>query len=157
MTWLQKLSLPSPPKRAGSLPKALCIPAIHNIPSLLGTALPAALAMLVPRLLLGDETRSYWGSSNGCWASTTPPKESWPDCSPTTGRPDVLLSKSIIRVLLLSLVEYCHSFLLPSCSLRPLEPNLWHDSILNLHQLNADPSQRKLVFKLITASKQKKN
>ena len=52
-------ALPTPPKRAGSLPKALCIPAIHNVPSLLGTALPAALAMLVPRLLLGDETRSY--------------------------------------------------------------------------------------------------
>lgn len=49
------------------------------------------------------------------------------------------------------------SFLLPACSLRPLGPNLWHDSILNLHQVTADPSQRKLVFKLITASKQKKN
>lgn len=48
-----------PSQRAGSLPKPCAFPAIHNVPSLLGTALPAARAMLVPRLLLGDETRSY--------------------------------------------------------------------------------------------------
>ena len=72
-------------------------------------ALPAAPAVLVPRLLPGDETRSYWGSSSGCWASTPPPREPWPDCSPTVGRPDVSLSKSIISVPLFSPAEH-HRF-----------------------------------------------